>query len=152
MDEQRVQAYLELIQKLLSCPTGEENTILHAHSDLVDGGLLQMCEQVAHLMEENGDAQNAGWLRNFARNLSSAMGQAQPNNPESQKQFLMQVLQTISEINGDPQVVYPLFIANLDLLNVGLIPIQNAGFRGTLAQADRSQQESIAAVVVTFGT
>ena len=45
MDEQRVQAYLSLIQELFTCPRGEENNVLNQSSELVDEGFLQVCEQ-----------------------------------------------------------------------------------------------------------
>ena len=40
MDEERIGLYLDLIQKLLSCPDGEELGILQAHWELVDEGLV----------------------------------------------------------------------------------------------------------------
>ncbi|WP_229424330.1 hypothetical protein [Moorena producens] len=46
MDEERLQAYLRLIQMLLNCPSGKEE-ILNSHWDLVDGGLVQVMLQVA---------------------------------------------------------------------------------------------------------
>ena len=42
MNEQRLQAYYQLIQQLLSCPHGEEAAILQANRDLLDVGFLQM--------------------------------------------------------------------------------------------------------------
>jgi hypothetical protein len=45
MDEQRVQAYLSLIQQLLACPSGEENQILNQSIELVDEGFVLACEQ-----------------------------------------------------------------------------------------------------------
>jgi hypothetical protein len=47
MDEQQAQAYLSLIQELLECPDGEENDILNRHQELVDEGLVPVCELVA---------------------------------------------------------------------------------------------------------
>ncbi|HEY9864384.1 MAG TPA: tetratricopeptide repeat protein, partial [Candidatus Obscuribacterales bacterium] len=41
---------------------------------------------------------------------------------ESQIYFLLNVLQTTVDSNGDPEVVYPLLQKNLDLLNENLIP------------------------------
>jgi hypothetical protein len=38
MDEQRLEAYLQLIQALLDCPSGEEGEILAANPDLLDEG------------------------------------------------------------------------------------------------------------------
>ena len=47
MDEQRLQAYFNLIESLLNCPNGEENQILQANSEVVDAGLVQvMLEEV----------------------------------------------------------------------------------------------------------
>jgi len=34
MDEQRVQAYVALIEKLFACPEGEEGAVLQQHSNL----------------------------------------------------------------------------------------------------------------------
>ncbi|KDR59338.1 hypothetical protein, partial [Limnospira platensis] len=47
MDEQRVQAYLSLIQELLECPSGEELQILDGHMELADEGFVQVCKLVA---------------------------------------------------------------------------------------------------------
>ncbi|WP_414551675.1 hypothetical protein [Anabaena sp. CCY 0017] len=46
MDEQRQQAYSQLIESLLKCPDGEEPEILAAHTELLDAGFLQMWERV----------------------------------------------------------------------------------------------------------
>ncbi|MBK1990183.1 hypothetical protein A0J48_022095 [Sphaerospermopsis aphanizomenoides BCCUSP55] len=42
MDEQRLQAYQQLIQQLLNCPNGEEPAILEANSELLDADFLQV--------------------------------------------------------------------------------------------------------------
>ena len=55
MDEERLQAYRNLIQKLLSCPSGQEPEILNSHQDLVDGGLVQMMQQVAEWLAKKGN-------------------------------------------------------------------------------------------------
>lgn len=46
MDEQRVQAYLSLIQELLDFRGGEEPQILNGHLELLDEGFVQACELV----------------------------------------------------------------------------------------------------------
>lgn len=43
MDEQRLQAYVALIEKLFACPGGEEESVLQRHSDL-GGGHLRYAE------------------------------------------------------------------------------------------------------------
>jgi aryl carrier-like protein len=55
MDEQRLQAYLNLIQSLLSCPQGEEKQILQANSELVDAGLVQVMQLMAENQRERGN-------------------------------------------------------------------------------------------------
>ncbi|MCG5061275.1 MAG: hypothetical protein KA714_25735 [Limnoraphis sp. WC205] len=69
MDEQRVQAYLSLIQQLLNCASGEEVAILSAHPELVDEGLVQVMRAEAEKMAERGEG-NAGWVRNFAGKIA----------------------------------------------------------------------------------
>ena len=51
----RTQAYLQLINALLSCPSGKETEVLNANRELVDAGLVQMMRQVAETLEEEGD-------------------------------------------------------------------------------------------------
>ena len=55
MNEVRRQAYLNLIQSLLNCPSGEENQILQANSELVDAGLVQVMQLVAENQREEGN-------------------------------------------------------------------------------------------------
>ncbi|OKH57947.1 hypothetical protein NIES2130_17410 [Scytonema sp. HK-05] len=47
MNEQRQQAYLDLIERLLNCPSGEEPEVLQANQDLLDAEFLLMLEAVA---------------------------------------------------------------------------------------------------------
>ena len=47
MNEERSQDYLNLINMLLNCPSGEEAQILNANQDLLDAGLLQAIAQEA---------------------------------------------------------------------------------------------------------
>ena len=48
MDEQRLQAYLELIQGLLSCGNDEElSQLINENLELIDPEFLQVCGQVA---------------------------------------------------------------------------------------------------------
>ncbi|MFP4222425.1 MAG: tetratricopeptide repeat protein, partial [Phormidium sp.] len=70
MDEQRSQAYLSLIQELLTCASGEEAVRLRKHPELVDEGLVQVMQAFAEMMAEQGDG-NAGWLRNFAGKIAA---------------------------------------------------------------------------------
>ena len=55
MDETRAQAYLQLIQTLLTCPNGEEPQILQDHLELLDRGFLQACESTATTLTQQGE-------------------------------------------------------------------------------------------------
>ncbi|WP_375293973.1 tetratricopeptide repeat protein [Oscillatoria sp. HE19RPO] len=70
MSEQRQTAYLELIQSLLNCPSGEEVGVLSAHQELIDEGLVQVmrAEAEKRAQQEPG---YAGWLRNFASKVET---------------------------------------------------------------------------------
>jgi hypothetical protein len=58
MDEQRIQAYLQLIYSLLNCPDGQQIELLETNLDLVDGGLLDSMALVVADLAEKGE-QNA---------------------------------------------------------------------------------------------
>ncbi|BAG01464.1 conserved hypothetical protein [Microcystis aeruginosa PCC 9809] len=51
MDEQRAQAYVNLIEQLLACTEGEEPNILQANQELIDPEFLQMMENYATGLE-----------------------------------------------------------------------------------------------------
>ena len=56
MNEQRAQAYVNLIQQLLACTDGEElNNILQANQELIDHQFLQVMENYGTGLEEQGN-------------------------------------------------------------------------------------------------
>ncbi|MEG4210947.1 hypothetical protein [Microcoleus sp. S13_B4] len=117
MDEQRLAAYLELIQGLLECPSGEEDDILNANRDLVDANFVQVMAAEAEKMAAEGNSK-AAWLQNLAAELANFIASA--NSHTDYLKFLREVLQAIFKSRGNPQVVYPLFQQNLDKLNLKL--------------------------------
>ena len=66
MKEQRLESYINLINGLLSCSSGEEPQILNANPDLVDAGLVQTMVQIAEVLEEKGDRNAADFLIDIA--------------------------------------------------------------------------------------
>lgn len=69
-DEDRSQAYLELIKALLDCPQGSEGELLAAHQELIGPGLVHMMQQVAAQMIANGDQEGANYLQHWATELN----------------------------------------------------------------------------------
>ena len=129
MNEQRVQAYLSLIQQLLTCPSGEEPQILNQSLELVDEGFVQMCELVAAQLQEQGEENQAAFLRNLAQQLRKFLGQeaAQPSQnetiPAEYEAFLQEALRLTRESDVNPSVVYPFLASQQAKLNQDLIAL-----------------------------
>ena len=66
----KIQAYVELIQALLSCPEGSEAEILEAHQELIGPELVRVMKQVASQMATEGDESTASFLSNLATDLN----------------------------------------------------------------------------------
>jgi CHAT domain-containing protein len=156
MDEQRQQAYLELIQALLQCESGTEADILQAHLELVDEGLVMMLHGVAHMLIESNDPKATStiqWLTNFANQLAQGLGlnpEPNPDNAGSSLNFLMTIFRAIAESGENPQVVYPLFRDNLPLLDEPLIPILTTWVQAKFAELDEDRKQLIATVIFGF--
>jgi len=83
-DEPRQQAYLNLIQQLLDCPSGEEPGILQAHQELLDQDFVLMALAVAQQAQQQGEDTAARFLVNVATQVAAAIGMALPEMPETQ--------------------------------------------------------------------
>ncbi|NEQ68174.1 MAG: tetratricopeptide repeat protein [Symploca sp. SIO2D2] len=151
MDENLIQAYLELINKLLNCPNGEEAQILQANTELVDAGLVKVMAAVSEQIAEKGNGNAANWLKNFAAEIAQMLGMTASTTPQEYWQFLLEVLRTISKSNGNPKVVYPLLQANLDKLDDGLTQIVEVWAKQTLAEVEPQQAQSITVDLVNLG-
>ncbi|RFP59880.1 MAG: tetratricopeptide repeat-containing protein, partial [Limnothrix sp. CACIAM 69d] len=149
MDEQRLEAYLQLIQQLLACPAGEETSVLQGQAELVDAGLVEVMGQVADLMLEKGD-NNAGWLRQFAGQVAQALGleQSSASSAEDMDQFVGEVMGQIAQTQGNPAQVYGFWQANLDRFNSEFLITLPIIFRCLIGQND---PKLIAAIFGTFG-
>jgi len=101
MPDQDPQAYLQLIEKLLNCPSGEEPALLQANTDLLDGPFLQHLDTVAQqLAKQSPEA--AHFLRRLATHLSNA------NSDRAPQLHLRRLFSTLQQTEGDPQAVYAL--------------------------------------------
>lgn len=76
MTDNRIRAYIQLIQKLLDCPEGEEINILRQNEDLVDAQFIYILEQAAARAETEGEEDAASFLGDLAEQLKLAFGQA----------------------------------------------------------------------------
>ncbi|MEG4519207.1 CHAT domain-containing protein [Microcoleus sp. AT9_A5] len=125
MEETRAQAYLQLIETLLNCPNGEEPQILQANLELVDSGFLQVCEVVAENLAEEGQENQANFLRNLASQLGQFLGMndegdsdnSEGENPQEYANFILDLLQAEQDSNSDIKVIYPMLAGRQHLLN-----------------------------------
>ncbi|MEG4802668.1 CHAT domain-containing protein [Microcoleus sp. ARI1-B5] len=65
MNSDRQQAYLNLINQLLTCKSDEEAEVLKSHPDLLDGGLVAAMLEEADNLREFGELDNANRLKNW---------------------------------------------------------------------------------------
>jgi hypothetical protein len=117
MDEARLQAYINLIEQLLTCADDEElNNILQANQELIDPEFLQEMENYATWLEQQGNNNPAAWLRNMAQQLGQYF-KPQAGSIEEYQDFLSEVLQAEAESNSDPAVVYTILQRRQHLLD-----------------------------------
>ena len=74
MNQQRQDAYLNLIKQLLNCSSGKYWEILETNQDLLDAGLVQTMLRVANEQMTLSKLDAANFLMNLARQLVGALG------------------------------------------------------------------------------
>lgn len=74
MPEQRQALYLDLIDKLINCPNGQEPEILEQDPELIDANLVNTMVQVATIFAHEGNEDGAKFLIHIARELSQQLG------------------------------------------------------------------------------
>lgn len=73
MSEERENLYLDLIDRLLKCPNGEEPTVLDAQPELLDSGLVNTMVQVATMFAHQDNQDAARFLVHVARELAKQL-------------------------------------------------------------------------------
>ncbi|MEH1811586.1 MAG: CHAT domain-containing protein [Nostoc sp.] len=115
IEEKRLNAYLKLIHELVQSSKGQEPGILEVHKNLIDAGLVETMKQVAVTLAEQGDEENATFIRRVAVTISATIGK--PSSAENYVELILMLLQAVSSSHADPQVVYPFLQANLDKID-----------------------------------
>jgi hypothetical protein len=83
---------------------------------LIDPQFLQVMENYATWLEQQGNNNPATWLRNMAQQLGQDVN-PQAGTIEEYQRFLLEVLQAEIESNSDPAVVYPILQRRQHLLD-----------------------------------
>ncbi len=153
MDEERRQAYLNLILQLLTCTSGEEVQIIDSNRELVDAWLLQVMEVVVEELAADGNQNAADFLGSLRSELLEIISESPTlANPSFQEylELLMEVLLATNNSKGNPTVVYPLLQANLDKLDHNFIDILKTWASAKLSEAEPETAEGIARVIGNF--
>ncbi len=149
----RSSAYLQLIEQLISCPSGAEAEILRSNQDLIDAGFLQTLKQVAALLADLGEQKAADFLRNITGQLGDSLKNLSSGyQPEEYLDLLGEVLRATSKTNSDSRLVYPILEANLDKLDMGFARVMETWAKVTLPQLLPEVAENIAIDVINFST
>ncbi len=135
MDEQRIQAYLQLIYSLLNCPEGQQIELLQANLGLLDSGLLESMPLVAADLADKGDQNAADWLLNFASQLAEVLGiSSSSTTREEYLAFLQELLQAELEIDKNPAAVDRLLQRHLNKLDTYFAQILQEVATGLISQ------------------
>jgi CHAT domain-containing protein len=158
MNEQRTQAYLNLINQLLSCNDGDEPRIVQENRELLDEGLVQVMVALAQQYENAGRENEAQWLIYIAQQLAEDLEiwsdetTEKVNTDQDYLTFFGEVLQLLT---NDPdmniKIIYPFFEKNLDKLDENLIAVLDNFVRNILLpSADSETAITITASIVNF--
>ncbi|MFP4102671.1 MAG: hypothetical protein ACLFWZ_19080, partial [Coleofasciculus sp.] len=150
MHEQRMTAYINLIESLLTCPDGEELSLLQANAELVDEEFVQEMVTVAAQMAEAGNENAANYLLDLAGELSEMFGTYLTSaTPGNYLDFLMLILPTLEDENSY-ELIYILLLINLDKINEKLAYTLTVWAREGLAEIDPELAEPIAKNIFYF--
>ncbi len=136
------QAYLQLIQDLLTCPSGEEPALLQANVELLDPTFLQLLETVAQQLEEQSPE-----AADFLRRLAGHSGNTDSDqDPQTHLRYLFE---TIVQTEGDPQAVYALL--QQQPLTSAHLPELKKLWQDTLSQVPPEDHPDLVEVLNEFG-
>ncbi|NET68758.1 MAG: tetratricopeptide repeat protein [Moorea sp. SIO1G6] len=153
MDEERRQAYLEFIQELLTCPSGEAVQIIESNRELVDLVLLQVMVLVAEKLAADGKPNAADFLVRLRSQLLEIISESSTLVNASYQDYmelLTEVLVATKNSNGDSKVVYPLLEENLDKLDHKFIDILQNWASAKFSDLEQKIAEKIAIYIGKF--
>jgi hypothetical protein len=71
---EQLEDYFALIDKLLSCPNGQEPEIIQANQSLIDADFIKAALKVATIFAHEGNQEGAEFLVHIAREISKELG------------------------------------------------------------------------------
>ena len=150
MDEARLQAYVNLIEQLLTCADDEELNILQANQELLDQELIKIMIAVAQQYEEAQNEDVAQWLIDMARELVEMLNDFSTlSTSDEYYNFLMESLQRVQD-NPDPKSMYSFLLQNRDKLDENFAQFLDDTVRQILTEVPPEEVNSIAMDIFYF--
>ncbi|MDB9394609.1 DUF3110 domain-containing protein, partial [Microcystis aeruginosa] len=153
--QKRTQAYLNLINQLLTCNQGDEPRILQENQELLDQGLIEVMLSVSREYGNAGRENEAKRLINIAQQLAQALGLLDNTTTESANtsqdyfNFLGEALRKVADDINPPQLIHSFLEENLDKLDENLILVLNDWAKKNLPLIDNTEEAySILSVIV----
>lgn len=134
MNQQRLNAYINLIQALLNCPHGEEWTLLQQHEELVNPQLVQVMEQVSAQLAAEGNLEAAKFLRHLALQLNHVLAQA-VNSQDEQSQAYLKLIQALLDCPKGSEA--EILAANQPLVDARFVQMMQQVAAQIASQGDR---------------
>lgn len=136
MNQQHLKAYLNLIQGLLDCPSGEEWILLRQHEDLVNPELVEVMEQVATHLAAEGNSKAAKFLHNWAGQLHHILTTTVRSPASDDKsQAYIELIQSL--LNCPKGSETEILAAHQELIGPGLVRAMKQVASQALSQGDR---------------
>jgi hypothetical protein len=138
MNQQSLKAYLDLIQGLLSCPSGEEWILLRKNEELVNTELVEVMEQVASHLAMEGQIKAAKYLHNWAGKLHHMLIQRIPtpkSSDDKTKAYVELIQALLSCPEGSEEEI---LAANQELIGPELVKVMKQVASQLTAEGDEA--------------
>ncbi len=142
VNQERLKAYVDIVQGLLSCPKGEEWILLRQYQELVNPELVEVIEQVAHHLTVKGDIKAGKYLHNWAGKLHHILLDNVPISQENQEktQAYIEFVQALLDCTDDCSES-EIVAAHEDLIDPGLIKMMRHIASKLAVEGDQSSAD-----------
>ncbi|NEQ41181.1 MAG: CHAT domain-containing protein [Okeania sp. SIO3I5] len=153
MDEQEIPRYLYLIEELLRCTPGREETVLSDNPDLLYANLLRMIKERAVVEKDRATVNRLNAIANQVEkklNLLS-VDNCEASANKDRLNFIFKVLKSTRDSQGNSQVVDPILERNLAQLDDRFAEQLRTWATARLSEVGLQQAERIAVAIGNFG-
>ncbi|MEH2418499.1 CHAT domain-containing protein [Nostoc sp.] len=154
MNEQRQQAYINLIQSLLNCRTNDEvQEILAANQELVDVDWIPKILEIANHLRKHGELDQANHLMNIAGQQLGVYNKL-PSTVTTKEclDFLEQALKVMVDNRDNVQVVNQILVKNVKKLNNISARLFQTWLQNKLRQFQLNENKDIASDIFDLST